>query len=95
MKRALVGRARSTRSATGEGRGSTGEGSGSFFAGGRERNRGSSSGQRFALRLRRRLPCGGPSIPLPQACSLEPNTARPGLGGLLRVAGNEHPPRPR
>ena len=29
------------------------------------------------------LSCGGPSIPLPQACSLEPNTARPGLGGAL------------
>ena len=40
-------------------------------------------GQRFALRLRRRLPCGGPSIPLPRACSLEPNTARPGLGGAF------------
>ena len=31
----------------------------------------------------RRLSSGGPSIPLPQACSLEPNTARPGFGGGL------------
>ena len=37
MKRALVGRARSTRSATGEGSGFLGGGGGSFFAGGRER----------------------------------------------------------
>ena len=35
MKRALVGRARSTRSATGEGSGFLGGGGGSFFAGGR------------------------------------------------------------
>ncbi len=28
------------------------------------------------------LSSGGPSIPLPQTCSLEPNTARPGLGGI-------------
>ncbi len=27
------------------------------------------------------LSYGGPSIPLPQACCLEPNTARPGPGG--------------
>ena len=30
---------------------------------------------------------GGPSIPLPQACFLEPNTARPSLGGFGGVVG--------
>ena len=61
---------------------------------GRERNRWSSSGQRFALRLRRRLSSGGPSIPLPQACSVEPNTARPGLGGFGGVVGMTFLPKP-
>ncbi len=31
----------------------------------------------------RRLPSGGPSVPLPQAYVLEPNTARPGSWGAL------------
>ncbi len=35
----------------------------------------------------RRLSSGGPSIPLPQACCLETNSASPGLGGLFRVGG--------
>ena len=39
----------------------------------------------FLHRLRWRTVCGGPSIPLPLACSLEPNTVRPGLlGGFGR-----------
>ncbi len=43
------------------------------------------------------LSCGGPSIPLPQPCSVEPNTARPGLVGLWQVGGNDlsaKPPTP-
>ena len=35
----------------------------------------------------RGLSCGGPSIPLPQTRSVEPNTARPSFGGLWRVGG--------
>ena len=33
------------------------------------------------------LSCGGPSIPLPRACAREPNTARPGLGGIVGWVG--------
>ncbi len=65
-----------------------------FLACGRERNRRSRSGQRFALRLRRRLSCAGPSIPFPRARFLEPNTARPGLGGFGGVVGISTPPQP-
>jgi hypothetical protein len=36
-----------------------------------------------------RLSSGGPSIPLPAACSSEPSTVRPGLGGLWRGGGND------
>ena len=43
----------------------------------------------------RRLSSGGPSIPLPQACSLEPNTARPGLMGVGGVVGMTFPPSPQ
>ena len=68
MRLALVGRGRSTRSAMGEGfRGSL------FLRVEGERNRWSSSGQRFALRLRRRLPSGGPLIPLPPGVGEQPN----------------------
>ena len=41
------------------------------------------------------LSCGGPSIPLPPACSLEPNSARPGSwGGFGAVLGMTLPPKP-
>ena len=88
MIHVLVGLGRSIRSATGGGSGAKGGDGGSFSCG--WKGEGSRVLLRSALRstaFGRRLPSGGPSIPLPQACSLEPNTARPGLGGLWRVGG--------
>mgnify|MGYP006915947684 CR=1 FL=1 len=42
----------------------------------------------------RRLSSGGPSIPLPQACCLETNSASPGLGGLWWGGGNDLAAKP-
>ena len=73
-----VGPGRSTRSATGGLRAAP-------FSCGLigERDRGSPSSQRFAPRLRRGLPCGGPSIPLPLAQVVEPNTPARAFAGAL------------